>query len=226
MPFPDYETSQFDRDLYDRLHDYMCTQWPGAKSLMNCVRYVVDNYIPGALLECGVYRGGTAELIIRMLQRLGQRREVWMFDTFAGMPKPTEDEVEFGVGPAIELWLRLQAEGKPWMDADFAEVEDRILSTGYPEDLIYFRKGMVEDTLPDRHLGRLALVRLDTAYYASTKHELEHLYPLLSPGGIVIVDAYGAFSGCRKATDEYRAEHEITIPLEMIDSRICLWQKA
>ena len=77
-------------------------------------------------------------------------------------------------------------------------------STGYPPDRVRYVKGPVERTIPDRLPGGpIALLRLDTDWYESTRHELLHLFPLLSPGGVLIIDDYGHWSGARKAVDEY-----------------------
>jgi hypothetical protein len=67
-----------------------------------------------------------------------------------------------------------------------------------------FRQGMVEDTLKNEPLPeRIAILRLDTDFYESTKIELELLYPRLAPGGVLIVDDYGLWQGSKKAVDEY-----------------------
>ena len=110
--------------------------------------------------------------------------------------------------------------GKVWYDAELSkpeagtngvtgipleEVRENVLSTGYPQNLVRFVKGPVEETLTTQRPGRIALLRLDTDFYESTKAELEHLYPLLEPGGILIIDDYGYWNGAKQAVDEYFA---------------------
>ena len=90
-----------------------------------------------------------------------------------------------------------------WAYASLDEVRANMESTGYPMDKVFFIKGMVEETLPSKAPDSIALLRLDTDWYSSTKHELEHLYSRLSRNGILILDDYGHFLGARKATDEY-----------------------
>ena len=85
-------------------------------------------------------------------------------------------------------------------------VRQAMAATGYPEDRLHYHPGLVEDTTPGRAPETIALLRLDTDWYASTKHELEHLYGRLSPGGVLILDDYGDWEGARKATDEWLAE--------------------
>ena len=82
-------------------------------------------------------------------------------------------------------------------------VKKNMASTDYPEENIIYIKGKIEETLPGYIPGKISILRLDTDWYESTKHELEHLYPILSPGGVLIIDDYGHFAGARKAVDEY-----------------------
>jgi O-methyltransferase len=96
-------------------------------------------------------------------------------------------------------------------------VRDAVLGVGYPASRIHFVEGAVEDTLPDRAPGEIALLRLDTDWYASTKHELEHLYPRLVAGGVLILDDYGYWQGARRAVDEYFAAKGEPLLLNRID---------
>jgi hypothetical protein len=97
------------------------------------------------------------------------------------------------------------------------EVHANLLSTGYPKDQIHLVKGMVEETIPKVTPGQISLVRLDTDWYGSTKHELTYLFPLLQPGGVLIIDDYGHLKGARKATDEYIRENELDLYLNRVD---------
>jgi hypothetical protein len=104
-----------------------------------------------------------------------------------------------------------------WCYASIEDVRQNILSTGYPEEKIYLVKGKVEHTIPKILPEKLSLLRLDTDWYESTKHELIHLCPQLSPEGILIIDDYGHWQGARKAVDEYFAEQNRKIYLHRID---------
>jgi O-methyltransferase len=90
-------------------------------------------------------------------------------------------------------------------------------STGYDKQKVHFHQGKVELTIPAAAPDQIALLRLDTDWYESTRHELEHLYPRLSPGGILIIDDYGHWSGARKATDEYIEKYAPSLFLARID---------
>jgi O-methyltransferase len=102
-------------------------------------------------------------------------------------------------------WRRRRREGgtSSWHHVEAAEVRGAVLSTGYPDERVHLVEGRVEETLPGGAPAEIALLRLDTDWYESTKHELEHLYPRLSPGGVLILDDYGHYEGARRAVDEY-----------------------
>jgi hypothetical protein len=96
-------------------------------------------------------------------------------------------------------------------------VRAAVLSVGYPEEKVHFVQGPVEETLPEHAPAEIALLRLDTDWYASTKHELVHLYPRLAPGGVLIIDDYAYWRGARQAVDEYVNENELPLLLVRID---------
>lgn len=194
-------------------------------SLARAVDYVVANEIPGAFVECGVYRGGSVMAIIRtLLMQKRTDRDIFLLDTFEGMPKPDDRDVYYTGEVAEKTWNHLQRpgmeEGSQWVFASLDEVQTRIMSMGYPQERIHFVKGMVEDTVPNQAPERIALLRLDTDFYSSTRHELTHLYPRLSPGGVLIIDDYGAFSGAQLATDEYIAQERPGLLLGRVDEHV------
>jgi hypothetical protein len=197
-------------------------------SLIRSVEHVVRNSIPGALVECGVFMGGNIEVMIRTLQHLQvDDRDIYLYDTFAGMPRPDECDDE-GLGGALRAcWEthRTDADGtsgSTWMRGTVEAVRERIDPLGYPSQRLHFVKGMVEDTIPGTIPREIAILRLDTDFYSSTKHELVHLYPRLAPGGILIIDDYGAIPGSRLATDEYAVENKIGWFLHRVDPHVRL----
>jgi hypothetical protein len=101
--------------------------------------------------------------------------------------------------------------------ASLDDVREAVLGVGYPEERIHFVEGPVEQTVPEHAPTEIALLRLDTDWYASTKHELIHLYPRLETGGVLIIDDYGYWQGARQATDEYIAENDVPLLLNRID---------
>jgi hypothetical protein len=122
------------------------------------------------------------------------------------MSAPTADDARASDGrPAADL-LDGAAKGELiWCYSSDAEVAANMRTTGYPEDLVRLVKGKVEDTIPGLAPAEIAVLRLDTDWYESTRHELTHLYPRLAPGGVLIIDDYGYWAGARKAVDEYFA---------------------
>lgn len=143
---------------------------------------------------------------IKTLQELGDTsRDVYLFDTFEGMSAPSErDKVASGESAAEILAKTKRKEGPGiWCIAGLEDVQRNIGSTGYPEAKTHFVQGKVEDTLPERAPEEIALLRLDTDWYESTRHELVHLYPRLVKRGVLIIDDYGHWAGARQAVDEY-----------------------
>ncbi len=127
-------------------------------------------------------------------------------DTFEGQPEPAEIDRDIWGNSQREGWQRYVKDGvyigeRPPID----EVRENLRQTGYDERKTILVKGKVEDTLPAQSPGQIAILRLDTDWYESVSHTFTHLYPLLSPGGVLIVDDYGHLEGARKATDDYMA---------------------
>jgi O-methyltransferase len=176
-------------------------------SLVEATRYIVRHQIPGAVVECGVWRGGSMQAVAFTLLSLGDvERDLHLFDTFEGMPPPTADDTrktEDGVVSAEQLLATSDKESRMWAIAGLDDVRQAMSETGYPAEKVHYHPGLVEETTPGQAPDKIAILRLDTDWYSSTKHELEHLYERLSPGGVLILDDYGDWDGARKATDEW-----------------------
>lgn len=177
-------------------------------ALINSVKFVIKNNIPGDFVECGVWRGGSAMLIALTLIRLGVfDRKIWLYDTFEGMPPPTKDD-KSGGGVYAEAILEKEKKGTGvWCYSSLKEVQNNLSKIQYPYKNIHFIVGKVEETIPNQMPNQICLLRLDTDWYESTKHELTHLYPRLNNKGIMIIDDYGAWMGARKAVDEFVANN-------------------
>jgi O-methyltransferase len=184
------------------------------------VRYVAGNDIPGAIVECGVWKGGSMMAVALTLLALGkQDRDLHLFDTFEGMPEPSELDISHeGTAATTDFEkTRISDDSSEWCRAPLDLVQQAVRSTGYDPSRIHLVKGKVEDTIPDAAPGQIALLRLDTDWYESTRHELEHLFPRLSTGGVIVIDDYGHWQGARQATDEYLAKNRIPLLLNRID---------
>ncbi|MDR6774194.1 TylF/MycF/NovP-related O-methyltransferase [Azospirillum sp. BE72] len=201
--------------IYERCRHYTMTTPERMFAVYKAVEYIVFNRIPGTIVECGTWRGGSMMVAACTLLHLGAAdRELALFDTFEGLPKP-DDMVDLDLwGKGHEqIWAEHLVDGhSTWGRATLEDVTANMTSTGYPPERFRFVKGMVEDTLPAAAPEEIALLRLDTDWYTSTRHEMVHLYPRLSMHGVLIVDDYGHLKGARKAVDEYFAEQGV-LPL-------------
>jgi O-methyltransferase len=143
--------------------------------------------------------------------------DLYLYDTFEGMTTPGDEDVKHSGERAADLLAGADSGPHSRAFAALDEVREAVLGIGYPEERIHFVKGPVEETLPAHAPTQIALLRLDTDWYSSTKHELEHLYPRLVPGGVLIVDDYAYWLGARRAVDEYLAENDLPLLLNRID---------
>jgi O-methyltransferase len=176
-------------------------------ALILATRYVVDHHIPGALVECGVWRGGSMQAVARtLLDRGVTDRDLHLFDTFSGMPPPTDKDRRRDGKHAADLMSTKPKDARVWAMATLDDVRAGMAETGYPPERIHFHEGLVEDTVPGQAPREIALLRLDTDWYESTRHELEHLYGRLEPGGVLLLDDYGHWQGAREAVDEFLRE--------------------
>lgn len=218
-------TSPQDRRIIEAARPYTLTSAARLQALIDAVRYCIERGVPGAFAECGVWRGGSVLAMLLTLQDLGvDDRDVLLYDTFEGMTQPGELDTSPFDPPALDTWRAAErAASVPWPEyfdpETFHEdaVRQLLLATGYPEERIRLIPGPVEETLPAEAPDALALLRLDTDWYQSTRHELEHLYPRLSPGGVLIVDDYGHWDGARRAVDEYFAIRARPLLLTRVD---------
>jgi O-methyltransferase len=202
---PEYEPEL--AQVIRRVRPYTMTTRRRIAALCDSVEYVVREGVPGAIVECGVWRGGSMMAAALTLIRLGATdRDLYLFDTFKGMPAPTDADKRSaydGYSP-MRRWRRGQrGEMNRWHYVPAVAVREAMVSTGYPAERIHLVEGRVEDTLPSSAPETVALLRLDTDWYESTRTELEHLYPRLPDGGVLIVDDYGHYEGARRAVDEY-----------------------
>lgn len=210
---------------YDARDRELGLDWPAEAETMigvrrldhleQCVRAVIEQDIPGDLVETGVWRGGASILMRGVLKAYGEtERRVWVCDSFQGIPDPRhEADIESQVVNHADLIV-----SRSQVEANFARY--RLL-----DEQVRFLEGWFSDTLPDAPIDQIALLRLDGDQYVSTMDALNALYPRVSPGGFVVVDDYGNVEACRIAVAEYRDAHRITEPIEDIDGWGAFWRK-
>ena len=174
-------------------------------------KYVIDNNLPGDLVECGVYRGRQVVMMALTMMAFGEEtKNIFLYDTFSGMTTPSEFDVKKHRVHAstfeknLEHNHLMQRGGinlRCYTPID--EVKDAVYASGYPSRRFKFIVGDVLNTLPNNFRTDIALLRLDTDWYESTRHELKHLYDKLTPLGALVIDDYGSWEGQRKAVDEF-----------------------
>ena len=205
---------------YRRVKPYTMTTPERIGSLVNAVNYLVKNNIEGDIVECGVWRGGsTMAAIDTLINAKDTSREIYLYDTFEGMSEPTEADKVFTGTTADELMNTTEREDPTsvWCYSALEEVQQNVGTLKYPASKVHYVKGKVEDSIPGTMPGKIALLRLDTDWYESTAHELKYLYPLLVPGGVIIIDDYGHWEGARKAVDQYFNEMKMVPLMHRID---------
>lgn len=214
--------------LYDACRAETMTSVERMYALYQATRHVAESGVDGDLAECGVWRGGSVMLMaLTLLARGCTDRTLWLYDTFDGVTPPGDLDVQEMSGRRAREILdeRERAPDDPfWGIAPRQLVESNLRRTGYPMQRFRIVEGDVLETLPAQAPARLSVLRLDTDWYESTRHELEQLYPRLSPGGVLIVDDYGYWRGARAATDEYFRTAGARPLLHRIDytGRICV----
>ena len=212
--FPDFEPDT--RRIINAVRPYTMTSVEPLYALIQAVKYVVGSRIEGAIAECGVWRGGSmmaAALTLVAAQETD--RELFLYDTFDGMTQPTDLDVDLHGHGAAELVSRGRARGGLAVSEE--SVRANLARVPYPPAGMHFVRGRVEDTIPATAPERIALLRLDTDWYESTRHEMVHLFPRLSLGGVLIVDDYGHWQGARLAVDEYLSAQTNGLLLNRID---------
>ncbi len=207
--------------IVNQVRPYTMTSNARIYSVYKAVEYLVRHQVPGAIVECGVWRGGSSmAAALTLMEQKETNRDMFLFDTYEGMSPPTEKDISRTGDTAQGKWEESQTQGgvNTWCYASLEDVTANIKTTGYPMERVHLIKGMVEETIPDKMpQGDIALLRLDTDWYESTRHELEHLFPRLAVGGVLIIDDYGDWQGARDAVDEYIAKHNLKIMLNRVD---------
>jgi hypothetical protein len=210
---PDIDT-EF-RPVYQRVHPYSLTTPEALFALWKACRYVEQATIPGCFVEVGVWRGGSSMVAALTLKD----RPLYLYDTYEGLPRPgMEDVCLHGSTSAMDRWERNRKEGhNEWCYAPLQDVQQNMRATGYPEHLLHFPKGKVEDTQRKPFEQAVAILRVDVDWYEPTVATMQNLYPALVPGGVLILDDYGSWRGARKAVDDYFSTNGVNMLLNRVD---------
>ena len=207
--------------IYEQCRSETLTSVERMHALYKAVEHVVRTGVPGDFAECGVWRGGSVMMMAIAARHFGdETRAIWLYDTFAGMTAPSGADVQAHTGrPALDVLDENERnEANPfWGIAPREIVDINLQRTEYPMDRFKIVTGDVLQTLPVHAPPQLAILRLDTDWHDSTRHELNCLYPRLVRNGILIIDDYGYWTGARKAVDDFFALEQKRPLLHRID---------
>jgi len=203
------EIDEENKNLIEFIGEYSLTPLIRRWTLIKSLHYINKKKLIGDIVECGIWRGGNLFLAKKIQDKYPKspKRKLYGFDTFEGMPEPTfQDGVKIN-----QVYQDFKNRNEPWTKASIEDVKNSTKKLFSDIEDFNFIKGMVEDTLKDKKNlpNKISLLRLDTDLYESTKAELNILYPLLVENGVLIIDDYGDFPGCRKAVDEYFLDKEV-----------------
>jgi O-methyltransferase len=169
--------------------------------------------IPGDVVECGVCNGGTAAILGHFATRSDLDRNLWLFDSFEGMPETTSQDGE-------------QAKAHIGKEVgDISQVKKVLGLVGADMQRTHLVKGWFEDTFPGVAISQIALLNIDADWYSSVKLCLETFYDRVSVGGYVSFDDYGHWPGCRQAVDEFFRDRKLPYKLNKVDYTAHWFQK-
>lgn len=189
------------RALHKKFSGHTMIKWPYYWRNLELVWQWRD--VPGPVVECGVWRGGMSASIASLL---GGKREHYLFDSFEGLPAPTEAD-----GLAAKKWSE-DKQSEDYYDncrAEIGAAQEAMRLAGVSN--ARFIQGWFHETLPDFHISEpIGILRLDGDWYDSTICCLEHLFPKVRPGGLIIIDDYAIWDGCTRAVHDYLSKHQRT----------------
>jgi O-methyltransferase len=208
--------------LYDECKPYTMVTIERINAVVGAIDYICKNNIEGDIVECGVWKGGAMYVAAKALvNRKVFNKKFFLFDTYdVDTFGKTTNESEFDKdysGKTASDSINDKTFIKENYNYHLVEVKKLLESTGYPKENFIYVIGRVENTIPTKEIKTISLLRLDTDWYESTKHELIHLYPFLADKGVLLIDDYGFWQGCRQAVDEYINENRLTVLLHRTD---------
>jgi len=199
--------------LVYRVRGYTAVFVPRLVALYKLSEEINQRSVPGDIVECGVYNGGSAAIMASLCEKSPISRNVWLFDSFEGLPKPSDKDGE--EAPAYEGWCH----------GDLSKVKEVLRKLRIPESRVHIVKGWFQDTFPSAQIRDIAILHIDADWYESVKLCLEKFYDSVQPGGYIILDDYGDWEGCRIATDEFLKKRALDMKLIQVDYTGFYFQK-
>ena len=226
--YQDHATDPWSSPVFDTLKRDRGLDWPQhaltmigrvrLRSLRECCELVVRERLPGDFVETGIWRGGACIMMAAVLAAHGTTdRTVWGFDSFRGLPPPSDEIYPADRGDQLHRF--------PQLAVSIEEVVENFRRMGLWSEQVRLVKGWFKDTVPAAAVRQIAVLRLDGDLYESTIQVLDAFYPKLSLGGFCIIDDFGAMLSCRAAVEDYRRDHGVSEPIVNIDGKGVLWRK-
>ena len=173
---------------------------------------VVERNVPGDFVECGVYNGGSAAAVSSAIR--GTNRRSWLFDSFAGMPPTSEAD-----GPDAESFVDKCVGSEE-------QVHAAMRLARCPVDSYVIRKGWFQETFPVGPLPKgVAYLHIDADWYESVLLALDTFYGLVPDGGVIVLDDFGHWEGCREAFYDFAGQRKIKPLLERFGHTQAYWVK-
>ncbi len=195
---------------------YTMLTWRELSALYDAAATIERENIPGAIAEFGVCNGGSTGVMSAVVE--ASNREIWMFDSWEGLPEPTSEDVTC-LGEKGEKGICLGSQER---------VQDLLFNKlGLARARKHFVKGWFDATVPARgsQIGQIALLHLDGDWYDSIKICLDHLYDQVADGGFIVLDDYGYWEGAKKATHDFLDSRGIQVEIVMIDDTGAYFRK-
>jgi hypothetical protein len=206
--------------LLRTVRPYSMVSYERLRRLYELAESAEVNRLEGAFVECGVWRGGCSGVMAYLANKYGSGREVHLFDSFEGLPDPTDRDGE--EARSYMDRLRHGAYAGKFGCAVSADTVKSFLSDRLKISCehVHIHQGWFKHTIPRQAagIGDIALLHADADWYDSTKVCLDHLYDKVVPGGAVVFDDYGYWPGCKRAVDEFFAERRLATRLQRIDA--------
>jgi hypothetical protein len=205
-------------------------------NIQGCINYLSKNNIHGDLVECGVWKGGGVAMMAHQLKQINDLRTLHLFDAFDDICEPDasidgERAIQDAGGKQNATGALVSISGvydkMGGKGNETAVIELITQGIEYPSKYVKTYKGWFQDTLPliGNQINEIALLRLDGDWYASTKVCLDYLFEKVVKGGIIIIDDYGCYDGCKKAVDEFIKNHHLNVYLISVDDECVYWVK-
>lgn len=193
--------------LFYRVGGYTMVGVPRLKALYKLTKESDLLAIPGDIVECGVYNGGSAAVMAYASNRSAMNRRIWLFDSFKGLPKPIEED---GI-------KALEGFHEGWRLGHVSKVKEIFSKLSIPEDRVRVIEGWFQGTFPSIDIPQICLLHIDADWYESVKLCLEKFYDCVQPRGFIVLDDYGQWEGCRRATDEFIQRRNLNVKLTQVD---------